>query len=532
MKLKPVRKDSMGKTLIFEKGCVCGVVAARTAGDALCQIRSALRYTKTIELRLDWLANAREVAKLLAQLKNGAFPRRATFIATCRRRQAGGKFSGTVVEQLNLLRSAINAGCQWVDLEIEAAAELPPFTLGLYTAHAKRILSHHDFRGTPDAPRLARLMRELDQMCAGIGFDAIKIAMKCDSLADTLRVIMLARQSQDQNVIAIPMGEAATPARVLAPRFGNVLSYAPVEEATAPGQIPLAEVHEVYRASALTSRTRVYGVIGDPIVHSLSPVLHNAAFRARKMDAIYLPFHVTDLNDFLRAVEPLGIAGFSITSPHKEKILSHLYHIDPLAKSVGAVNTVVVKRSGKLFGCNTDCLGILRALEGKLSIRGSRVLILGAGGVARAAAFVLVRAGASVSVCSRRPQRAAKLARAAHGESVRRAALRKMHFDAIINATPVGMHPREDESPLVPAEMNCRLAFDTVYRPRNTKFLQLAAQRGVETVSGLEMFLAQGIAQWELWTGQSAPVAAMRRAVLEALRRDEAKLAARTRRRK
>lgn len=513
----------MAKAPIVEKGCVCGVVAAQTASVALRQIHLALRYTKTIELRLDWLANAREASNLLVRLKKEGISRRATLIATCRRIEAGGKFSGTIVAQLNLLRAAINAGCQWVDVEVETAAELPAFTLGLHIAPARRILSHHDFRGTPYAPRLARVAWQLDQMCAMLGFDAVKIATKCASLADSLRVLALARQSQDQNVIAIPMGEVATPARVLAPRFGSVLSYAPVEEATAPGQIPLAELHELYHASALTSRTRVYGVIGDPIVHSLSPVLHNAAFRARKMDAVYLPFHVTDLNDFLRAVEPLGIAGFSITLPHKEKILRHLDHVDPLAQSVGAVNTVVVKHGGKLFGYNTDCLGILRALEGKLSIRGSRVLILGAGGVARAAAFALARAGASVSICSRRPEHAARLARAVHGESVRRAALRKMHFDAIINATPVGMFPDENESPLASSEMNCRLAFDTVYRPRNTKFLQLAVQRGVETVSGLEMFLAQGIAQWELWTGESAPGDAMRRAVLEALRRDEAK---------
>lgn len=522
----------MARALVFERGRFCGVVAAGTAGDALRQIRRALRYTKTIELRFDWFSSAQEAARLLAQLKKEGISRRATLIATCRRVEAGGKFSDTIIEQLNLLRSAINAGCQWVDVEIETAAELPPFTLGLYIAQAKRILSHHDFRDTPDAPRLARLMRELQQMCARLGFDAIKIAMKCDSLADSLRVLALARQSTEQNVIAVPMGEAATPARVLAPRFGSILSYAPLEEATAPGQIPLAELHQLYRGSAVTSRMRVYGVIGDPIAHSLSPALHNAAFRACKMDAIYLPFRVTDLNDFLREIEPLGISGFSITLPHKEKILAHLDHIDPLAKFVGAVNTVVVKRGGKLFGYNTDCLGILRALEGKLVIRASRILIFGAGGVARAAAFTLARTGASVSICSRRLEHAAALARAVHGEFVGRAALRKMRFDAIINATPVGMHPRESESPLAPGEMNCRLAFDTVYRPRNTKFLQLAAQRGIETVSGLEMFLAQGIAQWELWTGQSAPVAAMRRAVQEALRRDEAKNAASTRRRK
>ncbi len=509
----------MARALIFEKNCVCGVVAARTAGDARRQIRRALRYTDTVELRFDWLANAEEIRRLLALLKKSRIPRRATMIATCRRREAGGKFPGAVAAQISLLGSAINAGCNWVDLEIESIGAIPAFTLDLYTSTAKRIVSYHDFRGTPNPPRLANVMRRMKQICESAGCDAIKIAVKCDSLRASLRLLALARHSP--NVIAVPMGDVVTPARILAPRLGSALSYAPVDEATAPGQIPLAELHQLYRGGNVTPHTRVYGVIGNPVAHSLSPILHNAGFRARKIDALYLPFRVPDLKDFLQAVEPLGIAGFSITLPHKEKILAHLDHIDPLARSIGAANTVVVKANGKLFGYNTDSLGVLRALEGRLPPRGSRVLILGAGGVARAAAFALAGAGVSVAICSRRPERARQLARAVKGESVPWPALRKEFFDVIINATPVGMHPREDESPLALRELNCRLAFDTVYRPRKTKFLQLAAKRGIETVSGLEMFLAQGIAQWEIWTGQAAPVAAMRRAVLEAVRRDE-----------
>jgi 3-dehydroquinate dehydratase / shikimate dehydrogenase len=509
----------MARALIFEKNCVCGVVAARTADDARRQLRRALRYTDTVELRFDWLANAAEIQRFLALLKKARIPRRATMIATWRRREAGGRFSGAVAAQLSLLRSAINAGCNWVDLEIESIGAVPAFTLDLYTSRARRIVSYHDFRGTPNPSRLARVMRRMEQVRESSGFDVIKIATRCDSLSDSLRLFALARQHA--NVIAVPMGDLATPARILAPRLGSGLSYAPVDEATAPGQIPLAELHQLYRGGNMTRHTRVYGVIGNPIAHSLSPALHNAGFRARKIDAIYLPFRVIDLNDFLHAVEPLGIAGFSITLPHKEKILAHLDHIDPLARSIRAVNTVVVNAKGKLFGYNTDSLGVLRALEGRLPPRGSRVLILGAGGVARAAAFALAGAGASVAICSRRPERARQLATAVQGDLVPRAALRKISFDAIVNATPVGMHPREAESPIAPRELNCRLAFDTIYRPRNTKFLQLAANRGIETVSGLEMFLAQGIAQWEIWTGQAAPVAAMRRAVLAAVRRDE-----------
>ncbi len=510
----------MSKPSIFGSDSLCGVIAARTASEAHRQVQRALRYTNTIEVRLDWLSSAVEIARFGQLLKKSKVPRRVTLIATCRRREAGGKFSGTPDQQLRMLRSATDAGCQWIDLEIETVEAVPPFIHMLYTGHVNRILSYHDFHSTPSNSRLSDLALRLCQIADDIGFDVIKIATKCDSLAESLRLLSLPRQFRDRNVIAVPMDEVATPARILAPLFGSVLSYAPVEESTAPGQIPLAAARQLYRSENLTARTRVYGVIGSPIAHSLSPILHNAGFRARKIDAIYLPFRITQLEDFLAAIGPLGVKGFSITLPHKERILSHLHNIDPLARSVGAVNTVAV-RGSKLFGYNTDCLGILRSLTGRISIPHSRILIFGAGGVARAAAFALARNGASVSVCARRPEPACKLARAVRGDFVQRTDLRKMSFGAIINATPVGMHPREKESPLAPHEINCHLAFDTVYRPRKTKFLKLAQQRGVKTVSGLEMFLAQGIAQWELWTGQSAPVEAMRRAVLQAIARDE-----------
>jgi 3-dehydroquinate dehydratase/shikimate dehydrogenase len=239
------------------------------------------------------------------------------------------------------------------------------------------------------------------------------------------------------------------------------------------------------------------------------------------MNAVYLPFLVRDLRDFLAAIEPLGIAGFSVTLPHKQAVLRHLDGCDPLAAAIGAVNTVVVRGGGKLYGYNTDYVGVLRALEPRIPLRGSRVLIVGAGGAARAVAFALAQAGASVCICARRANRARALAKAVHGEVVTRASLRREFFDAIVNATPVGMLPSVDDSPLDARDLNCRLVFDTIYRPRQTKLLRLAAQGGIETVSGIEMFIAQGTAQWEIWTGERAPVNAMRGAVLRALTREE-----------
>jgi 3-dehydroquinate dehydratase/shikimate dehydrogenase len=317
------------------------------------------------------------------------------------------------------------------------------------------------------------------------------------------------------------MGEIGLPGRVLALRQGSALAYASVENSTAPGQVPLDDMKHLYRADQLSRRTRVYGVIGDPIQHSLSPQLQNAGFQARRIDAVYLPFRVSALRDFLHAIGPLGIAGFSVTLPHKERIVDFLDGCDPLAAAIGAVNTVVVRAGGKLVGYNTDYVGVLRALERRMPLLGSRVLLFGAGGAARAVAFALAQAGSAVCVCARRASRAAALARAVRGHAIPRPHLQREFFDAIVNATPVGMHPRAGRSALAAHELNCRVVFDLIYRPRATRLLQLAARHGIETVSGFEMFVSQGTAQWEIWTGERAPVEIMRRAALRVLRQEE-----------
>jgi 3-dehydroquinate dehydratase/shikimate dehydrogenase len=331
-----------------------------------------------------------------------------------------------------------------------------------------------------------------------------------------LRVLNLARGKN--KVIAVPMGEAGLPARILALRAGSAWAYAPVESVTAPGQVPLGEFKRDYRADQLNERTRVFGVIGNPVSHSLSPRMQNAAFAARKINAVFLPFLVPTLGDFLGAIQPLGISGFSVTIPYKRQIMRFLEDCDRLAMEIGAVNTVVV-HGRALHGYNTDYIGVLRALERRIALPEARILILGAGGAARAAAFALARGGSSVFICARRPHRAKELARAVGGLEIPRARLRREKFDVIVNATPAGMYPHSNTSPLDAAELNCRLLFDIVYRPLKTKLMQLAERRGIETVSGLEMFLAQGMEQFEIWTGKSAPESVMRRTVLEALKK-------------
>jgi 3-dehydroquinate dehydratase/shikimate dehydrogenase len=492
---------------------ICAVVAAPTSREMQQALQRALREARTIELRLDWLRDDGEIAHFLGWLAHQR--PRATLIATCRRRGAGGKFRRDVAAQLAVLRMAVVCGCRWVDVEVETAERFPAGTLRRLLGGAGRLISFHDFRRTPSGARLRAVARRLGH-CEG---DAIKIATECAAVSDTVRVLALARRRSD--VVAVPMGEVGLPARVLALREGSALAYAAVGEKTAPGQLTLEEMRDLYRADQLNRRTRVYGVIGKPIAHSLSPVMHNVAFPARRINAVYLPFLVRGLPDFLAAIKPLGIAGFSVTLPHKERILRYLDDCDPLAAAIGAVNTVVVRGGGKLCGYNTDYVGVLRAIERRLPLRGSRVLLVGAGGAARAVAFALAQGGAVVCICARRAKQAESLARAVGGEVVERRRLAQEFFDAIVNCTPVGMHPGVNESPLAAKELNARIVFDLVYRPMKTRLLQLAEQRGIEIISGVEMFIAQGAAQWEIWTGERAPENVMRRAVMETLHREE-----------
>jgi 3-dehydroquinate dehydratase/shikimate dehydrogenase len=249
--------------------------------------------------------------------------------------------------------------------------------------------------------------------------------------------------------------------------------------------------------------------------------MHNTGYIARKRDAVFLPFLVHNLRDFLRAIPDFGIRGISVTLPHKQTILKHLADCEPLAEEIGAVNTVVVRRDGSLYGCNTDYIGVLRALERKIRLPGSRVVIFGAGGSARAAAFALARSGAQVLICARRQAAAKKLARAVGGEVLPRHALRSEKFEAIVNSTPVGMYPHARVSPLSASELRCRLVMDLIYRPMKTQLLELASRKGIAAVSGVDMFLAQGFAQWEIWTGTRPPHDSMRKAVLSRLRLEE-----------
>jgi 3-dehydroquinate dehydratase/shikimate dehydrogenase len=278
-------------------------------------------------------------------------------------------------------------------------------------------------------------------------------------------------------------------------------------------------MRDLYRLEHLDHATRVFGVAGNPISHSLSPLLHNTAFRRENVNAILLPLKVRSLSDLMTLAMELPLAGVAVTMPLKREVLPHLANMDPLTARIGACNTLRTGADGKLYGFNTDVAGVVRPLERRMRLKGARIAVLGAGGAARAAVFGLVEQGAEVFVVNRTHEHAATLARQAKAKSLKHEVFAKQRFDAIINSTPCGMTGVKPAMPIAESELNTSLVFDMVYNPLDTPLLRMAKAKGIAIITGLEMFVQQGARQFEIWTGKPAPEAEIMRVVLHALRK-------------
>ena len=462
-----------------------------------------------LEFRLDYLDRPRQGAESIRGFLE-QFPE-VTVLATCRRHQNHGKFNGSIEEQFAILEAAVSSGSQAVDIEIETA-EVAQERVHQFRGRSMVIVSYHNFEATPPLDMVVnRIMR--------VPADAFKIVTTARKPSDNVRVLAAARAFPKQKMIVLAMGELGFPTRVLSPVFGATYSYAaPIfAEGTAAGQVCAGSLRHLYRVDKLGKTAKVYGVIADPIRHSISPAVHNRAFQSRRIDAVYLPFLVSPplLRDFFLLAERLPLAGFSVTIPHKQKIIRYLDVVDPLARRIGAVNTVW-RKAGKWRGANTDAAGVTGPLARLLRLQKSSVLIVGNGGAARGAAFALSDAGAKIALVGRNPDRVRALAKICGAEALAKEQLESRRFDAVVHATPIGMYPHVNEcffNGTIPADV----VFDMVYNPRETVLIRKAREQGKTAVPGLEMFIEQAVRQFEIWTGESAPRAAMQKAALEAL---------------
>lgn len=434
-----------------------------------------------------------------------------TVLATCRRHQNHGYFNGSIEEQLRILDASIEAGAQAVDIEIETA-ETCAQKLESLRSRARLVVSYHNFEGTPPLDAVMRRM-------ARIPADGYKIVTTARKPSDNARVLALAKTYAKAPTILLAMGETGFPTRVLSPAAGGLYTYAAPNSAdgTASGQVSAHQLRHLYRVDKFTKDAHLYGVIADPVRHSISPAIHNRAFQARRLDAVYLPFLVkpAQLKDFFLFAGKMPLAGFSVTIPHKQKVLRHLDLVDPLARRIGAVNTVW-RKAGKWRGTNTDTDGVLRPLEKRLRLGKSTVLLAGNGGAGRGAAFALTQAGAKLAITGRNIDRVRALAKACDAEPLTPEQASARMFDVLVNSTPLGMVPDVERS-FFEDKVPAKLVFDMVYNPLDTRLLRMARDQGATVIRGLEMLLEQAARQFEIWTGDSAPRAVMEKAALEAL---------------
>jgi len=494
-------------------------VTGSDAAELLEKAENLVRDNPFLEFRLDYLSRP---GLALPKIKRffEMFPH-AVVIATCRRLVSGGKFRGSVVSQLDVLAKAAAAGCQLVDVELQTASKCKPEQLQKLRTRAALILSFHDFRATKKLDETLEKMR-------GTPADFYKVVSTATTLYDNVLMMkFLEKESDRHSLVGLCMGEQGIISRILGVRAGSAFTFAAVSpgEQTAPGQVTAQDLRNVYRIEQVDAATRMYGVAGDPVAHSFSPIIMNTALRRENVNGVYLALHGKTLKDLLACVRDIPIHGLSITMPYKEAILKHLDNTDSHTTKIGACNTVVRAQDGKLYGFNTDTAGVVRPLEQRIGLEGARILVLGAGGAARAAVFGLKERGCEVFILNRSMAAAQKLARRAKARTLKRADLKKVSFDVIINATPVGMG-NSRESPLNENEINTRYVFDMIYDPPETRLMTLAKARGAQLIPGIEMFVHQAARQFEIWSGKPAPWDDMLRVVTIALQERAAKAAA------
>ena len=457
------------------------------------------------EFRLDYLASPEAGIEVLREFKE-KYPE-ATILATCRHRQASGHFNGDIQQQIRILKDAAAAGATFLDLEIESAEQTRSELAGLREL-VPLCLSYHNFESTP---ALGPVMKRLERIPA----DAYKLAITARKSSDNLRLFDLLASPRTTPLIAMAMSEVGLVSRVLSPAMGSVYTYAAPSsgEGTAPGQVPAKLMRALYRCEKLGAHSHVYGVIASPVSHSKSPLIHNRAFQARRIDAVYLPFLVQSqlLGDYMKFAAKLPVCGFSVTIPHKQHILRYLDVVEPQAKRIGAVNTVW-RKAGKWRGTNTDAEGVIQPLSKHLRLNHASVLIAGYGGAARAAAIALCDVSAKVTITGRNMKSAQSLARIVKGTAVSLRDAQSAHYDVLVHATPLGMSPHPDASIFtdrIPAD----IVMDMVYNPHETQLLKLAKAQNATVIYGIDMLLEQAAHQFEIWTGDTAPRAVMKRAI-------------------
>lgn len=505
---------------------ICIPVCERRAIDLREAMTRASELADLVELRLDYLQGD-ELFKALRSLPALISASTRPVIVTLRPVEQGGQREMDNLTRLIFWVEHFLYGkphVDFADIELDLAQLFREREKeeGRALLNWERVIcSHHDFKGVPGD--LWQIYKQLKATPARL----LKIAVQAKDVTDCLPVFELLEraESDGRQLIAVAMGSPGAPTRILGTARGSFLTYGSLDDAhlSAPGQISATELRELYRLDRLNRQTAIMGLVGSPVSHSLSPLLHNTAFKELDVDAVYLPFDTNGAGDFFRRmVHPRtrelnwNLRGLSITTPHKMTILECLDWLAPPAGEIGSVNTVVVEGQ-ELHGYNTDADALLTPLREKgLSLQTARCAVIGAGGVARSAIWGLQAEGADVTLFARNVEKTRPLRDQFGSPCLPLEGASFDGFDLVINATPLGTRgEREEETPALGSQLRgARLAYDLVYNPLETRFLREARMAGCDCLGGLPMLIAQAAEQFRLWTGKRAPVEAMKLAAL------------------
>jgi 3-dehydroquinate dehydratase / shikimate dehydrogenase len=481
---------------------LCVVVREPTMDRVLAALPRAAAWGDAVEVRADYIQDL-DVKELF---RHKPLP----ILFTLRAAHEGGEYRGPETTRIETILEAARSGADWVDIEFSS----PWKTVLQEIPREQVVLSYHNFSETP-----ADLQSILDRMAAA-GPGMLKVATRARRLTDNLAVrsLLFNAAARGWSVCALAMGSPGVPSRVLGGAWGSALAFAsmPDGQPSADGQLSARDMREIYRWREIGAATQVYGVIGKPLGHSLSPLIHNAAFSARGADAVYLPLEPADIDDFVAFSREIPLSGASVTIPYKRDIAALVGSTGMEADRIGAINTLV-RRGEAWHGANTDAEGFVRPLLDRVDIVAKRVVVLGAGGAAHAAVYALRSHGADVCVVARDREKAARLAERFEVAHAAWDQLRYLVWHVLVNTTPVGMYPRVQESPVPAEHLNGGWVYDLIYNPARTRLLQDASARGCRTIGGLEMFLAQAGEQQRLWFGSGPPVEVMRRKLEDAL---------------
>ncbi len=477
---------------------ICATIAEETIEDAIKWGRKARNWADLLEIRLDYLHEPDRFPEILERLQG-------PFIITCRGPEQGGAHHGPEGERYRLLAEAASRKVDYVDVDVTVPEEERENIGGT------QILSYHNFDETPeDLPDIVEELQQND-------VDYIKIATHCTDLKDALRLMDL-KPGGTKPLIVLGMGEFGLLTRLLYRKTHSLMTFGAANPTRpgAPGQPSVEELRSLYRIHRVDQDTDVYGVIGDPVAHSKSPYIFNHLFDKFEQNAIYVPLRMLRSDTLPPLAEQLDLKGASVTIPHKRTVISYLHSLNPYAEEIGAVNTIV-KIEERYEGYNTDARAAIDAVIGcwpddgldtddNDPLEGKRVLMLGAGGAARAGGTALRRAGAELIISNRTEETGRELAEELNVSFIPwQKRTEQEDIDLLVNATSVGMDPMEDMTPFPPDQLDPNtVVFDMVYTPPETRLLREASERGCHTISGEEMFSRQALQQFKLWTDEYA----------------------------